>query len=131
MNEQTREKPKTNIKRLVVILLLFFAVTIIMAVVTPSLVIYRPTSYCDRVESEAMNIAAAIADYFSDPTHTDINIKPDVLADTEYIENPWTLTICGDNIFIHIADGSGKCPAKYQERYPEWHSSMYTLRVFD
>lgn len=131
MDKQIKEKPKTNIKKLVVILLLFFVVTIIMAIAVPSMVIYRPKSYCGRVEGDAMNIRAVLSDYFSDPAHTDLNIKPDVLADTEYVENPWSLAASGDNIFIHVVDRSGKCPAEYQKRYPEWHSGIYTLKFLD
>ncbi len=131
MDEQTKEKPKTNIKRLVVILLLFFVVIIIMGIVIPSIPVYRPESYCRRVESEALNIKAAVSNYFSNPAHNDINIKPEALAHTEHIKNPWTLSVHGDNILIHVTDGSGKCPAEYQARHPEWHSSMYTLKFFD
>ena len=131
MDQQTKKKPKANIKRLVVILLLFLVVTIIAGIVIPSITVYRPESYRRRVESEALNIKAALSDYFSNPAHNDINIKPEVLENTEYIKNPWTLSVHGDNIFIHVADGSAKCPAEYQARYPQWHSSRYTLKFFD
>jgi hypothetical protein len=131
MDEQTQEKPQTSIKRIFVILLLFFVVTIIMGIVLPGMVIYRPESYCESVESEARNIQAALIDYFSNPAHTDINIKPEVLANTEHIKNPWTLSVSGNNILIHLTDGSGKCPAGYQERDPKWHSGIYTLTFFE
>ena len=131
MDEQTTKKPKINKTALVVILLLFFIVTIIVAIALPGYIVYRPKTYCLRVEYDALNIKAALSDYFADPGHTDINIRPGVLADTEYIKNPWTLSVCGDNILIHVVDRSGKCPAEYQERYPEWHSGIYTLKFFD
>jgi hypothetical protein len=131
MEEQTKEKPKTNIKRLVVVLLLFFVITIIAGIVIPSIPTYRPETYCRRVESEAVEIKAALSDYFSNPAHNDINIKPEALADIEYIKNPWTLSVSGDNILIHVTDGSGKCPAEYQAQYPQWHSSTYTLKLFN
>jgi hypothetical protein len=83
-----KEKPKTKVKRLVVVLLLFFAITIIAGIVIPSIPIYRPESYCRRVESEAAEIKAALSDYFSNPAHNDINMKPEALADMEYIKNP-------------------------------------------
>jgi flagellar basal body-associated protein FliL len=88
MDEQAEEKPKTKVKRLVVVLLLFFAITIIAGIVIPSIPIYRPESYCRRVESEAVEIKAALSDYFSNPAHNDINMKTEALADMEYIKNP-------------------------------------------
>ena len=134
MTEQTEKKPKTTPKRLAVILVFFFIVAIMMAIALPGYVAYRPERYCYRSMDDAWNIKAAISDYFVDPAHTDLNIKPDDLADSDYVKdlkNPWSLSISDDNIFIHVVDSSGKCPAEYQERYPEWHSGTYTLKVLD
>jgi len=131
MDEQTKNELKVNRTKLAVILLLFSIVTIIVAIAMPGYVAYRPKTYCHRVEEDALNIKAALSDYFSDPAHTSLKIKPGVLADTEYIKNPWTLNSCGDNIFIHVVDSSGKCSDEYQGRYPEWHSGIYTLKFLD
>jgi hypothetical protein len=134
MNEQTKIKPKTNTKRMAVILVFFFIVAIMMAIALPGYVPYRSERYCYRVMDDAANIKAAVADYFGNPAHTDLNITPDDLADSSYIqniENPWYLSVSADNIFIHVEDISGKCPPDYQACHPEWHAGTYTLQVLD
>jgi hypothetical protein len=134
MEEQTKEKPKINKKRMVVILVFFFIVAIMMAIALPGYVPYRPERYCYRAMDDAHNIKGAIADYYGDPAHTSLNITPDDLADSAYIQNinnPWHLSVSADNIFIHVVDGNGKCPAEYQARHPEWHAGTYTLKVLD
>ena len=83
------------------------------------------------METDAFNIKAAIADYFTDPAHTDLNIKPEALGAMDDIINRWSLRVNGDNIFIQVDDSSGKCPAEYQKLYSQWQSGTYTLKVLD
>lgn len=83
---------------------------------------YGCKSSCASVESDAQNIAAAIADYFAIPEHT--HIKPgDIELPTE---NPWTLIQCDDAIYIYVYDIEEDCPMDYQNSYPKWNSSIYT-----
>ena len=134
MTEQTEEKPKTSAKRMAVIIVIFFIVAIMMAIALPGYVPYRAETYCYRAMDDAQNIKGAIADYYGDPAHTSLNISPDDLTDSSYIQsikNPWHLSISADNIFIHVEDISGKCPSEYQARHPEWYSGTYTLKVLD
>ena len=134
MDEQTKEKPKTSIKRMAVILVFFFIVAIMMAIALPGYVPYRTETYCYETMHDADNIKAAIADYFGDPAHTDLNIAPDDLAGSPYIQNirnPWRLSVSADNIFIHVVDISGKCPHDYQACHPEWQSGIYTLKLLN
>jgi len=131
MNECIRKKPKINKKKIAVILLVFFVIGTLMAIALPGYLPYRPETYCHRVESDALHIKAAIADYFSDPTHADLNIKPEDLGDMDNIINPWTLKVYEDNIFIQVVDSNKKCPDEYQKLYQKWHSGVYTLKVLD
>jgi len=137
MDEQTKEKLKTDLKRPIAILLLLVVVAIVVAFNRPGSVARTGSvasllkSDCHLVEEDALNIKAALSDHFADPAHTDLNINPSVLADKVYVNNPWTLKVGDDNISIHVVDSSGKCSAEYQERYPEWHSGIYTLKFLD
>ena len=85
---------------------------------------YKCKGHCSSAESDANNIAAAIADYFSIPEHT--QIRPGDLDDWFQTENPWTLVQCGEKIFIYVYDIKEDCPVDYQNNYPEWDSHLYT-----
>jgi hypothetical protein len=86
---------------------------------------YTGPGYCAEVESDARNVAAAIADYFSIPEHT--NIKPSDLEGLD-LENPWTFTKCGDEIIIIVFDRDMKCQRQGRDDQFEWNSYICTLR---
>ena len=88
---------------------------------------YTGPGYCGEIESDARAIAAAIADYFSNPEHTDIK-KSDIEEET-FTDNPWTLTDDGDELVIQVIDKSEKCSENYQESSPEWDSGRYTFKI--
>ena len=130
MDRNKTEESPPSIKWLVV-LFVSGAVLILIAIAIPSYVGGRGYGYCNQVEADAHHIAAAIGEYFANPTHADIHIKPDDLRNLDSIQNPWTITTCGDKIWVHVADGSGKCPSEIQSRMPQWQSGMFTLSVLD
>ena len=96
----------------------------------------RPKQYCSAAESDAQNIAAAIADYFANPKHTTL---PTISGESEYLG--FTLNskggqniawVSGDalsTITIVVQDSSRRCPDDYQERSAEWDSGRYTLEM--
>jgi len=49
----------------------------------------------------------------------------------DYIENPWTLNVQENNIFIQVVDSSEKCPGEYQKLSAHWQSGVYTLKLLD
>jgi hypothetical protein len=85
---------------------------------------YTCKSPCAEVESDANNIAAAIADYFSIPEHTDIKHSDIARSFTPW--NPWTLIKCGEKIYIYVYDRKEDCPVDYQNSVPGWDSHIYT-----
>lgn len=85
---------------------------------------YKCKGHCSGVESDAQNIAAAIADYFSVPEHT--HIKSGDLDDMYLSENPWTIIQCGNKFYIYVYDLNEDCPIDYQKNQPGWDSNIYT-----
>ena len=43
---------------------------IIAAIAIPNFIAYRNKAYCSQAETDAASIAAAISDYFAEPSHT-------------------------------------------------------------
>ena len=108
---------------------------IIMSIILPGMVWYRPEQYCQYAKSDANHIAATIADYFANPLHTTL---PTIDGESKYLD--YTLSsnngkgqniawVSGDpmgTIIIVVQDSSRKCPDDYQERSAEWDSGRYT-----
>ena len=90
---------------------------------------YQHRAYCSGVENDAHNIAAAIADYFATPEHSDIPIRSSDLELVGIIENQWTIFASKDEIFIQVFDTEGKCPLDYQEDHSEWNSNVYMKKL--
>lgn len=110
---------------------ILISIGIVCAVIFSGLVIlpqfwscYKCKGHCSGVESDAQNIAAAIADYFAIPEHTHIK-SGDIELPTE---NPWTLIQCNDAIYIYVYDMEEDCPMDYQNLSPEWNSNIYTKK---
>ena len=59
---------------------------------------YLCKSPCSSAESDANNIAAMIADYFSVPDRTEV--KPGDLDGGFQTENPWTIIQCGNEVYV-------------------------------
>jgi hypothetical protein len=89
---------------------------------------YKKPSPCARVRSDARTIAAAISNYFADPSHTDVR-PSDLSTELKFIENPWTFTQCGDEIIIVVFDREMKCPVQGQYDEFEWNSHLLILRL--
>ena len=124
---EDKEKPKSKVPRIfgliVAILILLY-----LAMVIPSIPRYRPKSFCSRAEADAHNIAAAMSEYYAGTKDSGIvpsQIDVEKLVD---LKNPWKLTRCGDNYYIHVIDRTGKCPAEYQNADVGWNANIYTLK---
>ena len=115
-------------RKTLIAILLSLAVSSMLVVFLISLyncTAYTGPGYCAEVESDARNVAAAIADYFGIPERTDI--KPSDLKDLE-LDNPWTFTKCGGEITIIVFDRKMKCPRQGTYDPFEWNSHVCILR---
>ena len=89
---------------------------ILAAIAIPNFIAYRDKAFCSYTETDAQNILAALASYFSEPEHT----QTPTIAELESTEN---LTLNNDTagasnltgsstgtITVTVTDESGRCP---------------------
>jgi prepilin-type N-terminal cleavage/methylation domain-containing protein len=128
----TNKKGFTLIELMIVIAI----IGILAAIAIPNFIAYRDKSFCSKAESDANNVAAVIADYFSIPTRT---LLPEVAGATSYLGFNMSgppqnlLTVASDGagatdipITIAVTDSSTRCPAAYQATNPYWSAGVFT-----
>ena len=134
-DEQLKTKEKKLFGKLFKLFAIFILLPIIIYYALPGRTKYPPKSYCSYARSDANNIAAAIADYFADPSHTTL---PTISGESKYLD--YTLSsyngkdqniawVSGDpfgTITIVVKDSGGKCSDEDQEHSPEWDSGKFT-----
>jgi len=127
-------------------LAIIIAIVVILALITTSNVIsYRDKSVCAAAETDAREMAAAIANYFSTPTHYD---APD--TNGEFVSSHLGVSMSNENrirvaeetednkriIRIQVKEASGRCPWSYREPHPGWCGTdednyIFTLEMTD
>ena len=125
---EEKEKSKLKFGDKIAIVFVCFLLFIGFGIWYPSWKGSIPKRICSRAETDAHKIAEAISDFYSVPEH---NHPTPTQSDIERfldIKNPWKLTTCGDNFYIHVIDRTGKCPAEYQNTDPNWNSNIYTRK---
>ena len=130
---RTNEKGFTLIELMIVIAI----IGILAAIAIPNFISYRNKSFCSGAESDANNVAAALANYFAIPTHTSL---PSISGDLKISKGSNGNSIAygstanvNTTIMIEVTDASGRCPADYQAAMSStnnpkgyWASSKYT-----
>ena len=136
---RTNEKGFTLIELMIVIAI----IGLLAAIAIPNFIAYRNKAFCSAAESDANAIAAAIANYFSNPvnnslvtlTAVDVSVVPLRLTLSGSAANG-TLNvghIAGNDvnltITVTVTDTSGRCPADYKDKNPSWTGDTYTKYV--
>ena len=94
---------------------------------------YRNQRFCSAAERDALNVAEAIANYFSNPHNDEL---PDTVDNaSEYLgvvlsgENKVTVTgsLEKQEITIKVYEGSKRCPAGYMKDVDNWDEEENTF----
>ena len=123
---------------LIELMIVIAIIGILAAIAIPNFIAYRNKAFCKAAETDANNLAAAVADYFALPIHVSTpsvaelnNGQGFTFTSHGTTVNTGTVTGADPNlgITITVTDGSLRCPAEYMTKVPGWAAGVFTKRI--
>jgi prepilin-type N-terminal cleavage/methylation domain-containing protein len=111
---------------LIELMIVIAIIGILAAIAIPNFIAYRNKAFCSAAESDANNIAAALADYYAIPAHQVLETNLATLGVNLSGTNTGTIGGTIDAITISVTDASGNCPPDYQASQADWAGDVFT-----